>query len=116
MKIRLLREWFGVSRELMFQGLSQQINEVSFNPLGVENDELGKQYLLEILKTYRALLCNSGDRTHLNKQSSRLTVDDFLAWKQALQAKLLNHKPSDSERMLRISAWLVYHLNNTEII
>lgn len=100
----------------MFQGLTRWINDISFNPLGAENDELGKQYLLELLKTYRALLCHSTDRTYLNKQSSRLTVDEFLTWKQALQAKYLSHKPSDSERMLRISAWLVYHINNTEII
>lgn len=116
MTIRLQRELFIENREGLFQELTRQINEVSFNPLGSDNDEIGKEYLLTVLKTYRALLCLSSDRTHLNKQSNKMTFEEFSDWKLDMLAKMQRHRPHDSERLLRIEAWLVYHINNTEII
>lgn len=113
--MKLERDWFGANRERMYQELTKRIDAVTPNPLGDENSELGKMYELVVLKTYRALLANASERTYLNKTKARLSVEEFIVWRIGVIEKLLKAKPYDSERMLRINAWVIYHLNATEI-
>ena len=114
--MKLLREWFGANREPMFQALTQSIESIVFNPLESENAELGKVYELVVLKSLRAILTGNNERTHLTKRISKMEVDELLEWRDGQVQKLMRHRPSDSDRILRINAWLLYHLNNLEIV